>query len=122
MTNPESQETAILESWRRFTNQRFLEWQQLFGERKTVTEFAEYLGFAQSTVSLWMNGSRFPKKLEEIKKLSHFWGLGVYDALKIERPDEYLYNIESVWGDLPAEKRRSLSEDVMEYAKKKKKK
>lgn len=122
MNNPQIEETARLDAWRRFTNQRFLEWQQQFGVRKTVTEFAKYIGFPQSTVSLWLNGSRTPKSSDDIEKLSSIWGLAVYDTLKIDRPDEHLYNLRMVWDDLSTEKRKALSEEAAEYAKKKKKK
>lgn len=43
-----------------FINKKFLEWQLTHGARKTVDEFAEYLGIQRSLVSMWMNGKRNP--------------------------------------------------------------
>lgn len=122
MSEDQTEEDAKLQAWRQFTNKKFLEWQNELGVRKTVTEFAKYIGFPQPTVSFWLHGSRYPKSSEEIEKLSSIWGLTVYDTLKIERPDEYLYILKTVWVDLPTEKRKALSEDAASYAAKKKKK
>lgn len=122
MSDNQTEEAARLESWRQFTNKKFLEWQNQMGARKTITAFANYIGIPQPTVSLWLNGSRLPKSNEEIEKISSIWGLDVYDALQVERPDEYLYKLKKVWKDLSTEKRRAISEEAAEYAKKKKKK
>ena len=122
MNDTQTEETAKLEAWRQFTNKQFLLWQQKFGTRKTVTEFAESIGFPQSTVSLWLNGSRRPKSMKDLERISSAWGIAVYDTLNIERPDESLFNLKLIWKDLPIEKRRSISEEASEYAKKKKKK
>lgn len=113
------EDPRILEAWKRFINQRFLEWQSIYGERKTVTEFAEYLQYPQGTVSFWLNGERTPKKAYDLDRLSRYFGLIVYDILEKTRPDEDLHIVKSVWEKLAPEKRRALREQAEKYAAKK---
>jgi DNA-binding transcriptional regulator YiaG len=40
--------------------QKFLEWQMEKGERKTLYEFANYLGVSHGTISFWINGVKKP--------------------------------------------------------------
>ena len=117
MIKKKVEDLHILDMWKRFVNHKFLDWQKNYEERKTVTEFASSIGFTQPTVSLWMNGTRIPKSQEDIQKLALLWGLEVYDALNLPRPDAYLYTLQSLWNDLPAEKRRAISEDAVQYLK-----
>lgn len=52
-----------------YLEKKFIEWQMKQGKRKTVAEFAAYLGVSQAVISLWMNGSRTPNK-QSIELLS----------------------------------------------------
>ena len=52
----------------RFLELKFLEWQQREGGRKTVKEFAAYIGVSQSTISTWWNEDRKPEG-ENLRKL-----------------------------------------------------
>jgi len=93
---------------------KFLEWQQLEGGRKTVKEFAEWLGFGQSTVSNWMNETRVPQS-EAVHQLALKLGLEVYDSLGLERPNENLFYIQRVFEILPDEAQQSIRDDVERY-------
>lgn len=97
-----------------FLELKFLEWQRQQGGRKTVKEFAEYLGVSQSTVSTWWNNNRKPEG-ENLIKLAVKLGLEVYDVLGKPRPDEHLYQILSGWDEYTPEQRRALSEQGAEY-------
>lgn len=36
-----------------YLEKKYLEWQQVVGERKTVREFAEYIGVSASSITMW---------------------------------------------------------------------
>ena len=87
------EEKQMLEALKRLMNKRYLEWQQKIQERKTITEFADYLGFPQSTVSFWMNGARLVKKKEDIEQLASSVGFAKsfeYPVLKLKRGTFFL--------------------------------
>jgi transcriptional regulator with XRE-family HTH domain len=65
---------------------KYLVWQVELGERKTLTEFAEYLGVSQSTVSAWMLGDHKPKSSQNVARLADKFGYEVYDLLGLPQP------------------------------------
>lgn len=69
-----------------YLEMKFLEWQSKEGGRKTVKEFAGFIGVSQSTISSWWNGIRVPEG-ENIQKIAIKLGIEVYDVLGIQRPD-----------------------------------
>jgi len=93
---------------------KFLEWQHEKGGRKTVGEFAEYLGIAQSTASSYMNGKRIPEG-ETLRYIAIKLGIEVYDVLGLPRPDPDLLYLQSHWHEYSAEKRRKLREQAEKY-------
>lgn len=76
---------------------RYLEWQVKGKGRKTVTEFAEYLGFPQPTVNNWLNGARTPSG-DSIFPLAVKLGLEVYDTLGLPRPNPILFGVQANFG------------------------
>lgn len=66
-----------------FMELKFIEWQHQVGGRKTVLEFATYLGIAQTTASSYMNGKRIPEG-ETVNKLAEKLGMEIYDSLNLE--------------------------------------
>jgi len=82
----------------------YLKWQEELGERKTITEFAEYLDVSQQAVSNWMNGKYKPKGAKNIRSLASKLGLEVYDVLGMDRPEE----LDQPWNQLPPELRGRL--------------
>lgn len=101
--------------FRQFLENKYLDWQKETGGRKTVQEFANFLGVHQSTVSTWWNGDRLPQG-ENIVKLSLKLGLEVYDVLGLERPDADLYYIQQNWEQFTPEERRWIRETAEKYA------
>lgn len=97
-----------------FFEMKYLEWQTKQGGRKTVSEFAEWLGIAQTTASTYMHGKRKPEG-DTLIRLSEKLGIEIYDSLGLPRPDEDLYYLQSIWDQLPAEARRLLREKGEEY-------
>ena len=98
-----------------FLEMKFLEWQRREGGRRTVKEFAEYIGVSQSTISTWWNEDRKPEG-ENLLRLSLKLGVEVYDVLGKERPDIDLHYIQSIWEDLPSESRQAIREQAAKYA------
>ena len=96
----------------KYLEDQFLLWQQKEGGRRTVTQFSEWLGFPQSTVSTWMNKSSTPKDGDIIRKLSERLGFEVFDVLGLPRPDEDLAYISQHWDEVSEEFRRKFREEV----------
>ena len=104
----------------KYLEQKFLEWQQREGGRRTVKEFAAYIGVSQSTISTWWNDERKPEG-DNLLKLAMKLGVEVYDVLGKPRPDSDLLYLQTIWNELPNESRRALREQAERYTHKKKK-
>lgn len=66
-------------------NAKFLEWERNEGKRKTMVQFAEYLGVAQPSLSAWATGKYVPKG-QNLAKIAEKLGYEIYDVLSIPRP------------------------------------
>ncbi len=86
---------------------RYLEWQLKQGGRKSITEFAEWLGFAKSTVVQWMNDQRKPNQ-ENALLLAEKLGMEVYDTLGLLRPDPLLFEIQKHWEEFSGSEREEF--------------
>ena len=86
---------------------KFIEWQHQVGGRKTVLEFATYLGIAQTTASSYMNGKRIPEG-ETVNKLAEKLGMEIYDSLNLPRPDPKLLSIQQNWGRYSDQERNKI--------------
>lgn len=64
---------------------KYLEWQLSEGDRRTVVEFAEYLGVPQPSLSEWMGGKYAPRG-RSVAKLGGKLGFEIYDILDVPRP------------------------------------
>lgn len=45
-----------------YLEKKYLEWQQSVGGRKTVRQFAEYIGVSASSITMWWNNNRTPER------------------------------------------------------------
>lgn len=97
-----------------YLTKRYLAWQADEGERKTLEDYANYLGVNRSLLSYWMNGSRVPSD-ENVKKLALKLGNDIYDILKIDRPNPYLQTLNRVWEHLPESIQKRLAEEAEIY-------
>ena len=52
----------IMDTFPQWINRKFVEWQAAQGKRKTVEEFAIYLGISRPLLNMWMNGNKKPAK------------------------------------------------------------
>lgn len=66
--------------------ERYLEWQTDLGERKSLTDFAAWIGVSQPVLSNYINGKREPG--EDNAYLFYLkFGEEVYDVLDMEPSD-----------------------------------
>ncbi|MCD4751911.1 MAG: helix-turn-helix domain-containing protein [Anaerolineaceae bacterium] len=64
-----------------YINKKFLEYEHQCGGRKTITEFAEFLGVSQQSLSNWMNGTNAPSRQKSVELLASIFGPEVYDVI-----------------------------------------
>ncbi len=66
-------------------NLKFLEWEREQGKRKTLVQFAEYLGVSRISLDGWMKNKYQPKGIN-LAKIASKLGYEIYDVLGIPRP------------------------------------
>jgi transcriptional regulator with XRE-family HTH domain len=44
-----------------YLTKKYLEWQAVIGQRKTLEDFADFLNVSRPLLSYWMNGKRIVK-------------------------------------------------------------
>jgi transcriptional regulator with XRE-family HTH domain len=88
-------------------HQEFVKWESSYGRRKTVSEFAIYVGVSQSLMSHYLNGTRTPAG-DNIEKISAKLGNEIYDILGIPRPDPVLQAINNNWDNFTQEEREAM--------------
>lgn len=98
----------------KFLEIKYLEWQNTQGKRKTIEEFAAYLGVSRPLLNMWMNGNRKPGK-DSLRVLSETLGNEVYDVLGYERPNPYLQKINQLFERLTPEHQQKLAQDAERY-------
>lgn len=102
-------------SFRDWINQKFIEWEKQSGRRRTLNQFADYLGVSRVIVSMWMNGTRTPSR-DNASLLAQTFGPEIYDILNLPRPDPDLQTITYLWPRLPETARRAIREQAERYA------
>ena len=95
--------------------QKFLDWQSNQGKRKTIDDFAAYIGVSRPLLNQWMNGNIPRPGRENISRLAEIFGLELYDVLEIPRPNIYLQRVTKVFENIPPEKQQKLAEDAERY-------
>jgi transcriptional regulator with XRE-family HTH domain len=94
---------------------KFVEWQATQGRRKTIEEFANFIGVSRPLINMWMNANQKPGK-ENIKLLAEIFGVEVYDSLGMERPNPYLERANRLWEFIPEERQKQIAEEAEQYA------
>lgn len=95
----------------RWLDKKFLDWQYQQGGSRTLTEFADWLGIPQSSLSNYMTGFRAPNE-KAAYKLGAKLGWEIFDLLGLQRPDPLLQLITSLWDDIPEEKQKELADEA----------
>jgi transcriptional regulator with XRE-family HTH domain len=95
--------------------EKFIEYQQKVGGRKSLKEFAAYIGIGPVHLNRLMNERRSPGE-KTVAKLSEFFqDYRFYDAVGLPRPDPDLQNIIKDWQNLPDDAKQSIREIMAEY-------
>ncbi len=97
---------------------KFLEWQNNQGERKTIKEFAKYLGIPQTTVNNYMRSNRLPSR-EHTRKLSEKLGAEIYTLLGPGDPEEEVRKLLNLYDQLDEQDRKALIEEAQKRIQKK---
>ena len=93
----------------------YLDWQsQVVKGRASLDQFADYIGYSRSLVSMWMSGKRLPTD-DGIKRLAELFGDDVYEMLGKERPSPFLQKLNKMWENIPPEKQQQLVEQAEQY-------
>lgn len=97
-----------------FLEKKYLEWQLKEEGRKTIVQFAAYIGVSQPILSMWLSGKKRPG-VDNIKLLAEIFGDEVYDSLGLPRPNPYLQRVNRVWEFLPEAIQKRIAEDAEKY-------
>jgi transcriptional regulator with XRE-family HTH domain len=97
-----------------FFEKKFVEYQSSLGRRISINEFADYVGYSQPTISKWLAGNQVPSG-EAVDRLAVLFGMEVYDALDIPRPDPRLALLMQRFRSTPEENKNELLELVANY-------
>ena len=81
---------------------KYIEWLSDSGQRRTVSEFAEWLGISRSLLSRYLSGSRTPSR-KNAEKIAARLGPEIYDLLGLQRPDPLLKRVQAHWNCLTKE-------------------
>jgi len=95
-----------------FLNKKLFEMQLEKGRRISLKEFAESFEVSQALLSMWMNGER-PVSEKHKKRIIERYGA---EAVQAFGGDPDLHFLQEKWDLLTPEKRRSIREQVEEYA------
>lgn len=115
---------ANLEKAPALLEQALAEWrkrQTLIKGKTSVSEFANFIEYSQTTVSLWLNGDReITEKalLEILPKLIELLGEDICDELGIKRPDVLYEYVSKNWNEAPIEERKRIAKILEKYSKK----
>jgi len=95
--------------------EKFMEYQQTAGGRKSLKQFAEYIGMGQVYLNQIMNKRRSAGE-KTAKHLAQFFNdQRFYDAVGLPRPDPLLHYITRNWGSTPVEIQKKIAEQIEPY-------
>ena len=89
--------------------QQYLAWEMQSGQRKTLLQFAEYLGISNSLLSHYLSGTRKPSD-PILDRIVEKLGDEAYDVLEKPRPDPLLRRIIQNWGQMTEEQKDQITD------------
>ena len=95
--------------------EKFLEYQQAAGTRKTLKQFAEDIGLGQVYLNRLMNGRRSAGEKTIIHLAEYFKDPRFYDAAGLDRPEALLIYTRRNWGQVPEEVKKKIADQVAQY-------
>lgn len=97
-----------------YLEEQFVEWQRTQGKRKTIEDFAIYLGVSRPLLNMWLNGNRKPG-VNSLKLLSTKLGMKIYDVLELPRPNPLHLYAERNWDKAPKKVQQELAKIISKY-------
>lgn len=94
-----------------YLTQKFLEWQMSTGKKKTIREFARYLGIKYTTLIGYLNGNHPPNSYN-LEILAPVIGYEVFDVLGLPRPARGVGELKAAYDILSSEQREQLADQV----------
>jgi transcriptional regulator with XRE-family HTH domain len=94
-------------------------WETREGERKTLKQFAEYLGVSYKSFNHLWRDRRVPSQEVADQIYSVTGDQEIYDISGLDRPDYRLAFIRKNWGDFPDEEKEKVMEMLSRYQSKK---
>jgi len=90
---------------------KYVDWRgDAIGKDRSITEFAQWIGVSQQTMSGWMKkGGKIPRSKLSISNLVSKYGAEVYEILDLPMPDSD-FPTDSLPSDLQIDLRMALSE------------
>lgn len=102
------QEQDIKKRWYEFANHAYVEWRG--DTRKTISEFADWIGISQSLMSRQMTrDGAVPRDQKVINAWVSKYGLQIYEVLGIEVPNDSLLLMPEPLRSIALEIRASLA-------------
>lgn len=95
-------------------SRQFLVWQVAQGKRKTLGDFARYLGVKRTTLEKWLYGARVPGR-RYADKIAAKLGPEIYDLLRMPRPDPRLTMVIDGWGRISDSDREDIARRFADY-------
>jgi transcriptional regulator with XRE-family HTH domain len=90
----------------RFLQAKFVDWQHQQRQRRTIEEFADFVGVSRPLMSQWMNGKKQPGSKNR-ERLIEVFGTDALEAFGI---DPGLYIVQKKWDDLEPETRQEIQD------------
>lgn len=104
-----------MQTFSEWINQKFVDWQAKQGRRKTVEEFAAYIGVSRPLLNMWLNGNKKPGT-GNTELLAEIFGNDVYDVLGLPRPNPLLQIVKSNWEFTSEETQERVAREIAEEA------
>ena len=92
---------------------KYVDWMAKSGRRRSIQEFAEWLGVSRPHISRYLGGSRLPSR-KNADKIAAKLGPEIYDLLGFQRPDPLLQRLQAAWDWLVDQERRDIEKIVDE--------
>jgi hypothetical protein len=95
--------------------EHFLKWQSLLGERKTLKEFADYIGISDKSFNLVFTGRREPTEKQTQLFATTLRDNKFYEITGRIPADHLLIYVNRHWDEIDLETKKRIAEEVAQY-------
>lgn len=97
-----------------FLTMAFVDWQHRHRQRKTIKEFADYLGVTRDTLNNWMSGRRQPDE-DHMLLLAQSLGSRIFQVEGYQWMHPEAHAIARAWGGLTDQQREHIMELLADF-------